>query len=143
MLLDTSTQFFNAIHKWLSFISKKRMDFGFPILNGGADIAMLFLSMKLVISTPKELDGYPIYPVYPIAKPFMSNLMNSALVSVIGLQATVLVALYEYSHGIYPAAWVTVGTCGRYAELLGLSSNLKGISPLPSLICLASLVSLL
>ena len=38
------------------------------------------------------------------------------------LQALILVALYEYGHGIYPAAWMTVGQCVRYADFLGIPS---------------------
>ncbi|KAM6506559.1 hypothetical protein FSOLCH5_013533 [Fusarium solani] len=35
----------------------------------------------------------------------------------------ILVALYEYSQAIYPAAWMTVGACARYADLLGITSD--------------------
>ncbi|RYP86583.1 hypothetical protein DL770_004882 [Monosporascus sp. CRB-9-2] len=37
-------------------------------------------------------------------------------------QALILVALYEYGQGIYPAAWMTVGQCVRYADFIGLPS---------------------
>ncbi|KAI0473989.1 hypothetical protein GGR56DRAFT_676430 [Xylariaceae sp. FL0804] len=37
-------------------------------------------------------------------------------------QALVLVALYEYGQGIYPAAWMTVAQCVRYADFIGLPS---------------------
>ncbi|KAK1597463.1 uncharacterized protein LY79DRAFT_700829 [Colletotrichum navitas] len=34
--------------------------------------------------------------------------------------AMVLVAYFEYAHAVYPAAWLTVASCMRYADFLGL-----------------------
>jgi hypothetical protein len=45
-------------------------------------------------------------------------------------------AVYEYSHSIYPAAWMTVGACARFAELLGITpgkDSMKIISPVVSM----------
>ena len=102
----------------MPIVSKKRMDLGIPVQNGGPDIAMLFLAMKLITAQADEFaDG----TLYSIAKGFLSGLEGSGVVSLLCLQAMVLIALYEYSHSIYPAAWMTVGACARYAEIIGLS----------------------
>jgi hypothetical protein len=42
-----------------------------------------------------------------------------------------LVAAYELGHGIYPAAYMTVGTCIRYGTALGLDRSLEGGSGHP------------
>ncbi|KAH8676577.1 hypothetical protein BGZ60DRAFT_402881 [Tricladium varicosporioides] len=118
VVVDTSTDYFNTIHTWMPIVSKKRMDLGIPVREGGPDIAMLFLAMKLITAQIDEVaDG----TLYSMSKGFLSGLEASGVVSLLCLQAMVLIALYEYSHSIYPAAWMTVGACARYAEILGLS----------------------
>lgn len=37
----------------------------------------------------------------------------------------VLIALYEIGHGIYPSAYVSIGTCARYGLALGLDRELN------------------
>lgn len=36
----------------------------------------------------------------------------------------ILLAFYELGHGTYPAAFLTVGTCARYAVALGLDRDI-------------------
>lgn len=99
-------------------ISKKRLNLGIAVYHGGPDIAMLFLAMRLIIIPPRSENANFLYK---LAKGFLANLEAASCVSYIYLQALLLVALYEYAHAIYPAAWMTVGTCARIVELLGLS----------------------
>jgi hypothetical protein len=99
-------------------ISKKRLNLGLAVYHGGPDIAMLFLAMRLMI-TPPGSDNANF--LYQLAKSFLASLEAAGCVSYLYLQALLLVALYEYSHAIYPAAWMTVGACARFVELLGLS----------------------
>ncbi|KAM0321571.1 hypothetical protein ACHAQA_010061 [Verticillium albo-atrum] len=118
MVMDTSVEYFSTVHIWMPFVSKKRIDMGIPVQTSGPDLAMLLLAMKLVISKPDDVsDG----TIYRLAKGFLFSLESSGLVSLMCLQAMILVALFEYSHSIYPAAWMSVGACARYTELLGLS----------------------
>ncbi|KAH7343130.1 hypothetical protein BKA66DRAFT_479116 [Pyrenochaeta sp. MPI-SDFR-AT-0127] len=118
VVIETSREYFNTIHSWMPIISKKRMDLGIPAQNPGPDLAMLFLSMKL-ITTP--VHTVQVDSLYRLAKGFLTDLECHGVVSLLCLQATVLVALYEYSHAIYPGASMTIGVCTRYAELLGIS----------------------
>jgi hypothetical protein len=97
-------------------VSKKRMDMGLGVQNAGPDLAMLFLGMKLV--TTGDVDCVSLYTT---AKNFVARLESNGALSLLCLQAMVLVALYEYGHAIYPAAWMTVGSCARYADVLGLT----------------------
>jgi len=45
----------------------------------------------------------------------------NGMISLMVLQAYILVALYEIGQGIYPAAWMSGGAAARYGELLGLN----------------------
>ncbi|GAM40130.1 fungal specific transcription factor [Talaromyces pinophilus] len=121
-VLETSTLYFSTIHCWMPIISKKRLELGISLQNSGPDLALLFLTMRLNISTlPTENIGGN--SLYSTAKSFLATLEAGGVVTLVYLQAMVLVATYEYSHSIYPAAWMTVGACARLAELLGLSSG--------------------
>lgn len=97
------------------------MDLGLSFQNSGPDLAMLFLAMKLATSHPGQADGDT--SLYTASKLFLATLEAAGVVSLPCLQAMILVAIYEYSQAIYPAAWMTVGACARYADILGLSSG--------------------
>ncbi|KAF5250248.1 hypothetical protein FANTH_4525 [Fusarium anthophilum] len=117
VVLDVSQTYFATIHTWFPMISKKRMDMGLPVQNAGPDLAMLFLGMKLVTTPAIDITESALYDT---AKSFVASLESNGVVSLLCLQAMILVALYEYSHAIYPAAWMTVGSCARYADILGI-----------------------
>ncbi|UKZ55092.1 hypothetical protein TrVGV298_008909 [Trichoderma virens] len=42
------------------------------------------------------------------------------------LQATIFIAIYEFGHAIYPAAYLSIGSCARYGAALGLNNDGKG-----------------
>jgi hypothetical protein len=118
----------------MPIISKKRLESGISLKDGGPEVALLFLTMKLNASPPPA--GNKFDPIYSAAKSFMVTLEASGAVSLIYLQAMTLMAVYEYSHSIYPAAWMTVGACARFAELLGITpgkDSIKIISPVVSM----------
>ncbi|KAK3354090.1 fungal-specific transcription factor [Lasiosphaeria hispida] len=123
-VVDAAAVYFDTIHHWMPFISRKRMDLGIPLRSGGPDLAMLFLAMKLITSSPSPAGpatppGHD--PLYTMAKAFLSLFEANGEVSLLCLQAMVLIALYEYGHAVYPAAWMTVGACTRYADMLRIT----------------------
>lgn len=134
VVIDTFREHFDTIHSWMPIISKKRMDLGIPAQNPGPDLAMLFLSMKLITTSANTVQRDSLYR---LAKRFLMDLECHGVVSLLCLQATVLVALYEYSHAIYPGASMTIGVCTRYAELLGISCGGNGMQCMGQSVCLA------
>ncbi|ROV99367.1 hypothetical protein VSDG_03995 [Cytospora chrysosperma] len=130
---DTTTTYFDTIHRWYPFISRKRMNLGISLQDGGPDLALLFLTMKLITTPPgTDMTSSTLSPsfsataadthLYTTSKQFLALLESAGTASILYLQAMILVALYEYAHGIYPAAWMTSGSCVRYASMLGLQS---------------------
>ncbi|KAK1757434.1 hypothetical protein QBC47DRAFT_318542 [Echria macrotheca] len=130
---DAAGEFFDSVHVWFPFISRKRLG---AIMGGGGggggengggapqpDVALLSLGM-LLVTTREIADGVDARanPWYAAAKRFLSLLEGAGMVSLVCLQAMVLVALYEFGHGIYPAAWMSVGQCARYMDVLGIPS---------------------
>ncbi|KAJ6100035.1 hypothetical protein N7467_001570 [Penicillium canescens] len=117
-ILEISQTYFNTIHRWMPIISRKRIDLGIPFQGGGPDLAVLFLAMKLVTTHPESTES-----LYETTRAFLRTLEADNVISIRCLQAIILVALYEYSHALYPAAWMTVGACSRYADIIGLSPS--------------------
>lgn len=116
----------------MPIISKKRIDLGIPFQAGGPDLAMLFLAMKLVTTRPESTEN-----LYETTRAFLRTLEANNFISIRYLQAMVLVALYEYSHSLYPAAWMTVGACSRYADIIGLSPSGRCLRIIESNVCLS------
>ncbi|CAI7637608.1 unnamed protein product [Penicillium discolor] len=98
----TATRFFKHIHQWLPFISKKRFYDLYlqPSFRSRPDVVLLLLALKLITTFPPAVEEFS---------------------SILVLQAGVLVALYELGHGIYPAAFLSIGACARYAHALGIN----------------------
>ncbi|KAH7635043.1 hypothetical protein B0T09DRAFT_327845 [Sordaria sp. MPI-SDFR-AT-0083] len=123
---DCTAEYFDTIHRWFPFISKKRMALGHTLWEAGPDLAMLILSMKLIVTLPQEGSSIEEAPaaadneLYMAAKGMLAMLESAGCVSLLYLQAMVLVAVYEYGQGIMPAAWMSVAGCARYAEMCGL-----------------------
>lgn len=118
--MEACEQFFATVHLWFPFISKKRFDLGTAVQSGGPALAMLMLAIKLM-ATPLEAAELP--QIYHVAKEFLVLLQSSGNLSLLCLQAMVLLALYEYSHGLYPSAWMSIGACAKYADALGLTTS--------------------
>jgi hypothetical protein len=120
---ETSTAYFSTIHPWFPFISKKRMLLGTSLWDTGPDSALLFLAMKLIITTPEPEVQPGDTHLYHITKRFLALLESGGCVSIAYLQSLILVALYEMSQAIHPAGWMTVGACARYLEVLRLPAH--------------------
>lgn len=80
---------------------------------------LLLLCMKLCESNPE--DAPSAYPMYTTAKRLCAAAEMAGYISVRLVQSFVLVAIYELSHGLHSAAFLTIGHAGRLSVLaLGL-----------------------
>ena len=120
-----ASHFFDTIHAWMPIISKKRFyDLHLhPSSPPRADLSLLFLCMKLIISLPPEDTKNPQIPIYFAAKQFYLEVETAGIVSIHVLQAGLLISLYELGHAIYPSAFLSIGACARYAYALGIDGN--------------------
>lgn len=117
----TATRFFKHIHQWLPFISKKRFYDLYlqPSFRSRPDVVLLLLALKLITTFPPAGSRSPRTALYNSTKHFYLKVEEFS--SILVLQAGVLVALYELGHGIYPAAFLSIGACARYAHALGIN----------------------
>ncbi|KIW19214.1 hypothetical protein PV08_03508 [Exophiala spinifera] len=131
---DIVGRYFENIHTWLPFISRKRMELTLtnPGLEMTFDLALLLLCMKLITLGPLPMgfggggDGVQQHtrgPLYTLAKRTLYLAESHGLICLRTLQANILVAAYEIGHAIYPAAYLTTGHCARLGHALGLNDR--------------------
>lgn len=114
-------QYFATVHNYFPIISKIRLyqHLANPFHEPGADIALLFLAMKLICS--EIPDGMiPQTQLYQDVKSFYSYVESQNGFSIQLIQTLCLIALYEIGHCIYPAAYLSVGNSARLGHAMGL-----------------------
>lgn len=119
---DISHSFFESIHSWMPIVSKKRFytQLLHPLSGRQTELSLLAICMKLYCTAPPNVsDGRT--ETYRIAKQFHFEIETAGLMSIHVLQAGVIIALYELSQAVYPAAHLTVAACARYGTALGIN----------------------
>lgn len=116
-------KYFECIHKWLPFLSKKRFFEVHlrPSFQTRPEVVLLFLAITLTTTVPSTGDDDTRTSRYRNTKHFYLEVENSGSLSILTLQAGILIALYELGHGIYPAAYLSIGACARYAYAIGIN----------------------
>ncbi|KAF7545204.1 hypothetical protein G7Z17_g9349 [Cylindrodendrum hubeiense] len=115
--------YFNSVDKWFPFISKKGLNLSIqanlPAETPG--LALLLLCMKLASDPPQPYHTSAVEStLYRTAKSYLNTIEEVSPASLHVFQALVLIALYEYGHGIFPAAYLTVGRAARLGVLRGI-----------------------
>lgn len=121
----TIAAYFETIHHWMPIVSKRL--FNSTLLNptefNRTDNVLLYLCMKLIIWMPRDASEDARTNLYFEAKNLHLDLEVSGYLTCKLLQSGILIALYEIGHGIYPAAYMSVGSCIRYANALGIRGD--------------------
>jgi hypothetical protein len=82
--------------------------------------------MKMMLWSPSEKaneNANPKTSAYLTAKRFQRELEVAGVFSLQSLQAGLLIALYEICHAIYPAAYLSLGSCAKYGIALGVDNE--------------------
>lgn len=123
---EISSRYFTWIHLWMPIVSKakwKRLTG--PLARPSCDVKLLLFSMKVLLWTPPDqtILRQPRHQDYTILKHHLSKAQEVGVLSLELLQTWILVTIYEYSHGIYPAAYISIGVCFRYSLALGINKQ--------------------
>ncbi|KAE9378483.1 putative fungal-specific transcription factor [Stipitochalara longipes BDJ] len=118
-----AAKFFETVHTFMPIVSKVKFYKKLlnPLATLRSDAALLLLSMRCITMLPAETPMSRT-PEYLAARKFHVELEVAGGFSPQVMQAGVFIALYEYGHAIYPAAYLTIGALARY----GISSGLDG-----------------
>ena len=127
--LAVSAKYFDWVHLWMPMVSKNRWYTHHlnPLISPKSDVKVLLFCMKLVMWAPgaQLRDREPRTEYYPTAKQIFLEAEQRGAFSLQMLQAMLLLAIYEYSHAIYPGAYMTIAACARYGVALGIDKQRK------------------
>ncbi|KAH6873945.1 hypothetical protein B0T10DRAFT_234210 [Thelonectria olida] len=117
--------YFTFTHPWIPFLSKKLfMERTLnPLLPAKPENTLLVAAMKLVANSPCGGDART--PQYFSIKDALFRAERFGVLEFKVFQATILVAIYELGHAIYPAAHSTIGNCVRYGSALGVNNTVE------------------
>ncbi|KAH7317136.1 hypothetical protein B0I35DRAFT_354453 [Stachybotrys elegans] len=118
-IIDT---YFTTVHRWLPIVWRRKVERQAHVHDGQLphDTALLLACMKLVSDAPAAGRHPSQSRLYDMVRNELTLLENQGLMSASLLQVAVLVATYELGHGIYPAAYLSVGHCIRVGHMMGL-----------------------
>lgn len=117
-----------TIYKWLPMLSIKRLRQDANTLNNtnSANVQVLvflaleaFMTQALTAGDGKDATPYS-NAAYVAVKRYSFLAENGGSTHIRLLQTLTLIALYELGHGIYPAAYLTVGRAVRLGTMIGL-----------------------
>lgn len=111
--------YFRTTQTWLPILSQKQLLQNIDRLDDSIspELSLLLLCMQLISGLPADS---ALSPLYFATKSFYSRIEASSLISLQLLQCITLIALYEVSHGIYPAAYLSTGHAARLGMMMGL-----------------------
>lgn len=118
-------RFFDTIHTWFPIISKRRLELLLtdPGFEPSPDIALLFSAMHLLIHEDSGCCSKTRTNTYWTVKNYAVALEVNAVMTPQLLQSKVLIAIYEIGQSIYPAAYLSVGSCATFGKALGLDNR--------------------
>ncbi|KAH7409419.1 hypothetical protein BKA64DRAFT_742516 [Cadophora sp. MPI-SDFR-AT-0126] len=116
------SRYLDAVQGWMPIVSRMRMRrvLDRPTSDIKADTAFLLSCMKLVLQDP-ESQNFEAQSLYKALKASYLELEQAGVQSLRLIQGGLMIAVYELGHGIYPAAYTTVGICARQAISLGIN----------------------
>ena len=126
MLPAISARYFSWAHLWMPIISKSKWSrITGPLAQPTADVKLLLFAMKLLLWSPPNAPQSrdPRHEDYMILRAHLLEAENLGLLSLELLQVRILMTIYEYSHAIYPAAFISIGICTRYGLALGIDKQ--------------------
>jgi hypothetical protein len=123
------SQHFATTQSWMPILSKKKIyhELADERSRYQSDFIILLYCMKLLMWWPAGHDQHtkidPRTAAYSTATRLLYEAEAAGILTLQLLQAKLLVCLYELGHGIYPAAYLSVGSCARYGTALGIDST--------------------
>ncbi|KAH7156585.1 hypothetical protein EDB81DRAFT_395582 [Dactylonectria macrodidyma] len=115
--------YFSSFDTWFPFISRKGLKLSIQanVPDEAPGLALLLLCMKLVSTSPEPYHTSAVdSTLYKSAKSYLNSVEDVSPAVLPVFQSLVLIASYELGHGIFPAAYLTVGRAARLGILRGI-----------------------
>ncbi|KEF60502.1 uncharacterized protein A1O9_02063, partial [Exophiala aquamarina CBS 119918] len=130
---EISGKYFSWIHLWMPIVSKSKWKrLTGPLARPTPDVKLLLFAMKVLLWTPsgEAKSRQPRHREYTVLKEHLAEAEAVGIMTLELLQAWILTTIYEYAHGVYPAPYISIGTCFRYSLALGLNRKDKTVNPI-------------
>ncbi|KAH8691638.1 hypothetical protein BGW36DRAFT_55389 [Talaromyces proteolyticus] len=120
---DITIHFFQSIHRWIPIISRSRLQ---ETLVGNccpwpADLSILLLTMCLVVYQDTSEPSTPdVETLYLSTKMLFAHIQSVIPISTNLIQASILIAFFEYARFQVDAAFISLGLCIRLSLAAGL-----------------------
>ncbi|KAE8140492.1 hypothetical protein BDV38DRAFT_279993 [Aspergillus pseudotamarii] len=120
--------YFRTIHPWFPILAeapfKKRLSH--ILTHTSPELGLLTLCMVLLAAKPVDDEIPPrMRSLYILVKGFIASLEATEINSLELLQCRLLLTIYEVGHGMYPAAYISMGANVRAAVALGANGVSK------------------
>jgi hypothetical protein len=118
--------FFDSTWQRLPVLSKRRVQssLSFTLSESRVEFLALCLCIHLIQQLPAASSTDMITPLYLQVKNLIGLLETAGELSIDLLHCRLLIAYYEFGHGIYTAAYLSIALCGRIARAIGLQKKL-------------------
>ncbi|KAL7905000.1 fungal-specific transcription factor domain-containing protein [Trichoderma velutinum] len=122
---QVANKYFTSVHLWFPIINRSKFygSFLHGSVEADVEISLLAMCMQLLGSRSSNGTQAPDSGYVSIRQAFV-QLEQAGVLNITVLQALLLTALYEIGNGIYPAAYLTIGNCARYAVALDLDREI-------------------
>jgi hypothetical protein len=122
---DIIMSYTETIHPWFSIFSHSTLSGDHPTAwdDTSVEFDLLCFAITILNFTPQELDGACIIrpehrSMYLQSKSWIALLDAAGINSIDFVKAKLLINLYELSHGLYPAAYLSIAATVRAADAL-------------------------
>ncbi|KAH8879296.1 hypothetical protein GQ53DRAFT_854890 [Thozetella sp. PMI_491] len=115
--------FMDIFDAWIPFLLRRELEE--TLLRRKAqpngEEVLLLACIKSLSEEPREETA--VTRQYLAIKSAFTGAEIAGVIKIGLLQALVLLLLYEFGHGLYPSAYVTLGTCVRYLVAVGVNGS--------------------
>lgn len=127
---DVASTYSRTIRPWFPFISEPKLcnHLSSNWHDMTLDLVVLCLAIDLFSTPPplgpkEERVGSDFMSLYMLAKGWIISIEGLGINSLEVVQSRLLITLFEVAHGLYPAAYISIGATVRAAEALAVYSG--------------------
>ena len=126
-ILRFTTAYLETVHTWFPVLNRTQvLSLSGPI-SPTATSSLLSVCMLLINKSPNNLElSSETLSIYTFLKGSVGLLDGIEINTLELLQCRLLVTLFEFSHGMYPAAYISIGAASRATSALKMSEKLYG-----------------
>ncbi|OQU98742.1 Fungal specific transcription factor domain-containing protein [Cladophialophora immunda] len=127
---EVAHRFFGGVSTWLPIISpqcfRKRLQ-EVQDETPSPEFSLLLLAMSLIIIHPLERSSHAssigLEDLYRITKSTLADVQTTTDISATMIQASILIAAYEYACGRLQTAYISIGVSSRMSHIIGLDQH--------------------